>query len=1005
MKLRALLSAIFIFTSALIFAQETITITGKVRDENKQPLPGATVLEKGTANATSTGADGSFSIAVSKDAKTLTVSYIGYINREIAIDAAKGTVGTVDLTTTDISLNQVVVSVSRRKEKLLDAPASISVVGREQLELNVVTTPVDELKGVAGVDIMRTGLISSNVTVRGFNDIFSGSVLNVVDNRIASVPSLRVNAYQLVPTSTLDYDKIEVVRGPASALYGPNATSGVIAIQTKDPLQQTDKFETTIAMTSGFTVLARQYKQYNGNSPISGNIVNPEFRHSGKLLNGKFGYKISAGYFQGQDYPNYDTREPYQGDSLVFGSVRNGQLFQADTLGVSIVDTSHVAGVHKYDTITKLDIRKFNKNFFIRKWNADARIDIHPVKDITITINGGVSSSHNIELTGLGAGTAGGDNGGWIYWYLQTRFKWKNLFIQYFINSSDAGNTYLIPQLTSSARLTYGESSPPTPYSVQLLIDKSKIHVLQIQHSWAPIEKLNFVYGADAQFIRPNTEGTINGLYEPIDAVNTVGAYLQGDYEPLHWLKLVAAIRADYSSILKNVAASPRAALVFKVAENQDIRLTYNRAFDQPTTLNQFLDLAQTQLPNGMYARGIGNPYGYNYNYAPDGTVEFKTATWGGAQNSGQWVPYNSTAANVSSMDSLMKFMTGTFNKNLNNYSVAQSLVNAIFQGISGQNGTVANADHVALNLNNFGSTNNYQSSIISNPTDIKNLKKINNQYTQTLELGYKGLLFHKLSIQVDAYWTRITNYVSALTPASEAVNFNNSFLGPYNATGALYKNLYANDSSLNKILINAGLDGQSSLQNSSITPSLKGSVYDEIVVLVSQLPIGAITPNSKYVNSDYILTYENVGKLDVFGIDFGFQYNVLETNRHKIVLGGSLSYVDKDKFVVGSNDTVWLNAPQVKASFSFNHTLQQSGFSYGLNFRYQQGYYASSSIYFGQVKPMYILDAQLSYRLKWYKKLLLSINVNNVANYQWSAFPGAPLMGTQFYARAQVTF
>jgi len=988
MKQKVLLCFLFVFFVNFIFAQDSTTISGIIRDDQKQPLPGATVVVKGTTIGTTTDAKGSFTLRVPKDAKAIVVSYVGYDNKEYPVSASGGEMKlTVDMASSDISLNQVVVSVSKRKEKLLDAPASITVIGQEKLESNVVTTPVDELKGTAGVDIMRTGLISSNVVVRGFNDIFSGEVLNVVDDRIGSVPSLRINAYQLVPTSSLDYEKIEVIRGPASALYGPNASSGVIAITTKDPLEQKEQFQTTVAMTSGFIVLDKSYKQYNGGSPISGNIVNPEIRHSGRTKNGMFGYKISGGYFQGQDYPNHDPREPNTGDSLVFGSVHNGNTFTPDTLQYTHVNPK---GQTVLDS-AKPDIRRFKKDFNIRKWNADARFDIHPTKDITITINGGISSTHNIELTGLGAAQTGG-SGGWIYWYLQAKFRWKRLFIQYFINSSDAGNTYLIPQIPESSRGGF-------PYQVQLLIDKSKLHVLQIQHSWSPIRQLNFVYGADAEFVRPNTEGTINGLYEPIDYVNMAGLYLQGDYEPLKWLKLVAAFRADYNSIIGNVAASPRAAIVFKIAENQDIRLTYNRAFDAPNTLNQFLDLAQTQLPNGMYARGIGNPYGYNYQYDASGNIQFKSAPWGGT---GQWLTFNSTQGNAAMFDSILNYLINGFAKASGNYLASQSLVNGIFAGIAGPTGTVANAGHLGINLNNFSSTNNYQTSLIPNPTAIQNVKKVNNQYTQTLELGYKGFLFRKLNIQVDAYWTRINNYVSALTPASEGVLFNPAFLGPFNNTGQLYRTLYANNGALNNYLLPL-LNGK--YKNPTITPSNDSSVWDELVVIVSQFPIGAITPNSKYVNSDYILTYMNLGKLDLFGIDFGFQYSAFETNRHNIMLGGSLSWVDKDQFVLSTGEAVSLNAPKVKFSVTYDHNLKKSGFGYGLSFRYQMPYDAASSIYIGHVNPSYILDARVSYRLKWYKKLLLSVNVNNVTNYQWSSFPGTPLMGTQCYVKAQITF
>jgi len=1009
MKQKILLSFISMFISALVFAQATITVSGVIRDESKRPLPGVTVSVPGTSIGTATDSVGGFSLQVPADAKTVVVSYIGYDNKEFPIKAVGGVFNlNTDMSSSDISLNQVVVSVSKEKEKLLDAPASITIIGKDKLESNVVTTPVDELKGTAGVDIMRTGLISSNVVVRGFNNIFSGDVLNVVDDRIGSVPSLRINAYQLVPTSSLDYDKIEVIRGPASALYGPNASSGVIAITTKNPLEQEKQFETTVSMTSGFTVLANTpmpnatggmstYRQDNGGKALSGNILNPEIRHSGRTKNGIFGYKISGGYFQGQDYPSYDPREPYTGDSLVFGSVHNGNVFTPDTLQ----KYTHMANGQTVIDSVKLDTRKFKKDFSIRKWNADARFDIKPTKDILITVNGGVSSTHNIELTGLGAAQAGG-NGGWIYWYLQTKFKWKNLFIQYFINSSDAGSTYLIPQLSPSSRGSL-------PYQVQSLVDKSKLHVLQIQHSWRPVTKLNFVYGADAQFVRPNTEGTINGLFEPVDYTNTAGIYLQGTYDPLKWLKLVAAFRADYNSILNNVAASPRAAIVFKVAENQDIRLTYNRAFDAPNTLDQFLDLAQEQLPNGMNARGIGNPYGYNYNRDANGNIEFTPAPWGGANNASSLgaVPFNSAAANVAQLDSIMNYMINGFTKELGSRLQATSIVNAIFQGISGPTGTVATAGHVAINLNNFGSTNNYAASIISNPNAIQNLKKINNQYTQTLELGYKGFLFRKLSVQVDAYWTRISNYVSALTPASEAVAFQTltgNFLGPDNNNGQLYRNLYANGGVLNNLLASS-LDKSPALQNPTITTPVAGSVWDELVVLLSQLPIGDITPNSKYVNSDYILTFQNLGRLDLFGFDLSLNYNAYESTRHNITLGGTVSYVDKDQFTLSTGEGVPLNAPKAKMSLSFNHTLKKSGFGYGLQFRYQMPYDAASSVYVGHVSPMYVLDAQVSYRLKWYKNLLLAVNVNNVTNYQWSAFPGTPLMGTQCYVKAMVTF
>ncbi len=1001
MKQRILLSTVFIFTSLFIFAQ-SITISGNVRDDKKQPLFGATVLVKGTIIGTKTDESGNYSIAVPKDSKTLVISYIGFDSKEIAIKTDQGNyVANVNMSSADIGLNQVVVSASKKKEKLLDAPASISVIGQDKLDRNITATPVEQLKTTTGVDIMRTGLVSNNVVVRGFNNIFSGAVLNVVDNRIGAVPSLRINAYQLVPTSNLDYDRIEVVRGPASALYGPNATSGVIHIMTKSPLDQEKKFVTTVAMTSGFTVLDKSYTKYNNGKLLSGNVINPEIRHSGKLFNGKFGYKVSGSYFQGQDYPNYDPREPYEGDSLLFGSARDGKVFIPDTIQKFTHDS---AGITILDSAYQ-DIRRFKKDFFIRKYTFDGRIDIKPTDDILLTLNGGLAGTHNVELTGLGAAQGGGVGRGWIYWYFQTRFKWKDLYVQYFINSSDAGNTFLIPQLSASARNDY---SPENPYQVQLLVDKSKLHVIQIQHSYNPLEKLRFIYGMDVLLTRPDTKGTINGRFDKRDNVNQAGGYIQGEYEPLNWLKIVGAVRVDYNSIIKGVAASPRGALVFKAAPTHNIRITYNRAFDAPNTLNQFLDLSNGFIPNGINVRGIGNPYGWNYKYdETNGNVQFISAPYSNA--AGSWYTFGDQSKNYLLFDTMITFIKDGFKATPGaDPNQIESIFDGVFGGIEGPGGTIDSAKMIAIDYANFATTKGYETS----KQDVsklfaKNLNKINNQYTQTIELGYKGVIAGKLSLQLDGYWTRVTNYVSALKPASGAVMFDwKTYLGEKAPGGRLYDNLQLAGGFYDNALKSAGLNGNPSLQNDSIVASDSTTCWDELVVLMHQLPLGTITPNDpELVGSDFLLTYKNVGRLDVFGIDFGLQYDVIKSDLHLVTMGANMSWVDKDKFTLTSGETIYLNAPKLKSSFSFDHSLKKIGFDYGFNFRYQMGYHASSAIYEGDVKPAYLLDLRMCYRPSFYKGLLLCINVNNVTNYQWRSFPGTPLMGTTFYAKAQVTF
>jgi iron complex outermembrane receptor protein len=148
-------------------------------------------------------------------------------------------------------LNEVVVSASKKSEKILNAPASVSVLSEARIQQNTALSVIDNVRKIAAVDAMPTGLVSNNVAVRGFNNIFSGATLFLVDNRIASVPSLRVNAFQLTPTSNTDIRSMELVRGPASALYGPFAANGVMAVYTKSPLDMENRMEVTLGLTSG----------------------------------------------------------------------------------------------------------------------------------------------------------------------------------------------------------------------------------------------------------------------------------------------------------------------------------------------------------------------------------------------------------------------------------------------------------------------------------------------------------------------------------------------------------------------------------------------------------------------------------------------------------------------------------------------------------------------------------------------------------------------------------
>ncbi|HNV99008.1 MAG TPA: TonB-dependent receptor plug domain-containing protein, partial [Chitinophagales bacterium] len=247
-----LLAALFVLCHVITLSAQNRTITGVVKDlATGETIPGASIIVKeDQTQGTSTEVDGTFSLAITGNATALLVRSVGYTEQEVALTAASSY--TISLKPADYNLDAVVVSASRRQEKILDAPASITLITPEMIKNTVAITPIQNIKGTPGVDIINTGLVQTNVVVRGFNNIFSGALLTMVDNRYAAVPSLRANVATFIPTDNTDLERIEVLRGPASALYGPNCSNGVFHMISKSPLSQEKPYMTTASIGIGF---------------------------------------------------------------------------------------------------------------------------------------------------------------------------------------------------------------------------------------------------------------------------------------------------------------------------------------------------------------------------------------------------------------------------------------------------------------------------------------------------------------------------------------------------------------------------------------------------------------------------------------------------------------------------------------------------------------------------------------------------------------------------------
>ena len=225
MKLTKLL--IFCFLSVLfsVYGQaQDVSIKGKVVDENGLPVPGASILIKGTKNATSSDMDGNYQIKADPNG-TLTISFIGYATLQEAIKG-RTTINS-KLALESQSLQEVVVIGYGTQKKGLITGASSNFKGEDLASLNTGTA-IDALQGIAaGVNITKNNGspgAGTRVTIRGIGTIDNANPLYVVDGVTVG------NIDYLNPS---DIESIDVLKDAASAaIYGSRAANGVILVTT-----------------------------------------------------------------------------------------------------------------------------------------------------------------------------------------------------------------------------------------------------------------------------------------------------------------------------------------------------------------------------------------------------------------------------------------------------------------------------------------------------------------------------------------------------------------------------------------------------------------------------------------------------------------------------------------------------------------------------------------------------------------------------------------------------
>ncbi len=224
------------------YAQKTVT--GTVVDEGGLPLPGVSVVIKGTTKGTVTGADGDFSLSDVSNNATLVFTFVGMESLEVAV--GNQTTINVTMNTSTIGLDEV-VAIGYGTQKKANLTGSVAVATAERLENRPITSAGQGLQGVIpNLNInIRNGdpTRTADFNIRGYESINGGSPLILIDGVPGDMDKLNPN----------DIASVTVLKdAAAAAIYGARAAYGVILVETKSG--KTGRMKVTLSTEQSATV-------------------------------------------------------------------------------------------------------------------------------------------------------------------------------------------------------------------------------------------------------------------------------------------------------------------------------------------------------------------------------------------------------------------------------------------------------------------------------------------------------------------------------------------------------------------------------------------------------------------------------------------------------------------------------------------------------------------------------------------------------------------------------
>ena len=675
-------------------------VSGTVTDNNGQPVPGASVvLDSNTG--TVTDFDGNFTLNTSQTPPfTITVSSVGLETKSVTVSSAAQALS-ITLGASSTELDEIVVSASRIAQRLFESPVTVEKFSTRDIQATPSADYFNGLANLKSVNVLEAGLVFSQISLRGFTDIYNEGLVTLVDGMNNQAPVFGFGVGNLIGLHDIDVQSVEILPGAASALYGADAYKGIVFINSKNPFDhegvdisyrrgQTEQDAAGINMFEDFAIrmggkindklaikatvshkwgtewAAEDYRHTENRNIIEGystnnpdyNAVNVEGEQAFtsarifRLLADQAPASLASGLLQLSDIaPNYfdtiyttgynlvdlmgnDTYNTKGNFAINYRPNSKTEISVQSLIGTGKAPLYTGATVYNLDKVLvqqhKLELKSGGlkaKFFYTHEDAGNTSITGYDAVNVANaqpggleggwgnayinTYLGGIAMSQGIPLNMALLGVLGG-----IQTHIQTTYgqvlagvipasdlaalSINDLFgdtTPLHVAARAAANANMLMPGTEAFNqaLASSRSNSLQIGTGSIVQDLSKIFNYEVDYDFG--EKLEFgnlIVGGSYRNYELATGGTLYTDYDAPIEYNEYGAYAQLKKTMMDdKLTVTASARYDKQSVLESGNFTPRLGFLFNLSENQNIRLTAQTGFRNPTNQDKFIGLNQ----------------------------------------------------------------------------------------------------------------------------------------------------------------------------------------------------------------------------------------------------------------------------------------------------------------------------------------------------------------------------------------------------------------------------